>query len=292
MRKGGYDMGINIGQNVVISPKAKIGNNTVIGCNCIVEDNVIIGDNVNIESNSCIRNGTEIADDSYIGSNCVIGEHQEYMNGDSIHVNEENLLVLGKKCLIRSGSIIYSNSVIGDYFQTGHNVTIRENTRIGDNVSIGTLSDIQGDCCIGHYVRLHSNVHVGKASVIDGFNWIYPYVCLTNDPTPPSEVELGVHVHRFAIIATGSVILPGIDIAEDSLVAAGAAVTKNVRQYDVVAGNPAKHLADIRTIINRETGETNYPWRYRFNRMMPWSKDGFEKWYNELSETEKLHYGY
>lgn len=285
-------MNLKIGQNSIISSKAKIGNNVHIDNNCIVEDSVVIGDNVYIESNSYIRQGTEISNDSFIGSNCIIGEHQVFYSNGSIQRKDKNSLIIGKKCLIRSGTIIYSNSMIGNFFQTGHNVTIRENAQIGDNVSIGTLSDIQGDCNIGHYVRLHSNVHIGKASVIEGFSWIYPYVCLTNDPTPPSEVELGVHVHKFAIIATGSIILPGIDIAEDSLIAAGAVVTKDVRQYDVVAGNPAKYLTDIRAIINRESGTANYPWRYRFNRMMPWSEEGFKKWYSGLSEVEKEHYGF
>lgn len=98
---------------------------------------------------------------------------------------------------------------MGDYFQTGHQVTIREKSRIGHHVSIGTLSDIQGDCEIGNYVRLHSNVHIGQKSVIHDYVWIFPYVVLTNDPTPPSEELVGVEIKSFAIVATGTVVLPG-----------------------------------------------------------------------------------
>lgn len=41
---------------------------------------------------------------------------------------------------IRSGSIIYTNSIIGEGFQTGHQVTIREKTKIGNHVSVNSIA--------------------------------------------------------------------------------------------------------------------------------------------------------
>ncbi len=134
--------------------------------------------------------------------------------------NKVHPLIIGQKALIRSETIIYGDTVIGDNFQTGHRVTIREKSRIGHNVRIGTLSDIQGDCDIGNYVNLHSNVHIGMKSTIKDYVWIFPYVVLTNDPTPPSETLLGVTIEEFAIIATGSIIMPGKHIGKDALVGA------------------------------------------------------------------------
>ena len=196
-------------------------------------------------------------------------------------------LNIGQNALIRSGSIIYSGSDIGDNFQTGHQVTIREKARIGNNVSVGTLSDIQGNCDIGNYVRMHSNVHIGQLSKIDDCVWIFPYVVLTNDPTPPSENMLGVHIHSFAIVATSTVVLPGIEIMSDSLVGAGSVVNRDVEPYAVVVGNPAKQRADIRDMKNKITGEKVYPWRYHFDRAMPWEGIGFDEWYNSLDEDYK-----
>ena len=269
-----------IGHNCLVSEKAVLGNCIRIGHNCIIEDNVKLGDNVYIEDNSIIRSGVTIGANTIIGSNCIIGEHTaDYYNRTSTNGLE---LYIGSNSLIRSGSIIYTGSKIGDFFQTGHQVTIREKTTIGNHVSIGTLSDIQGNCTIGNYVRLHSNVHIGQKSVIDNFVWIFPYVILTNDPTPPSEIMQGVHIEPFAIVATGAIIMPGINIASDSLIAAGAIVTKNVNRYEVVGGNPGKVISDVRKIKNKNTGEAVYPWRYHFNRAMPWEKFGFSSWYSSL----------
>ncbi len=274
-----------IGLNTIIGNNVTFGKGVVIKNNCIIEDNVVLGDNVYIDNNCIVRNDVSIGDETTVGANCILGEYlMDFLQDHKYHRHE---LILGQRAIIRSGSILYGGSTIGDGFQTGHQVTIRENTIIGNHVSIGTLSDIQGHCTIGNYVRLHSNVHVGMSTIIDDCCWIFPYVVFTNDPTPPSDTELGVHVHSFAIVATNSIILPGIDIQSDSLIGAGTIVNRNVEKYQVVVGNPGKPRGDIRNIKNHETGKPYYPWRYHFDRNMPWKNLGFDNWYATLDEDMK-----
>ena len=273
------------GQNCIIGENVRFGENVSIGHNCIIESNVTIGDNAFIDCNTIIRRGVSIGNKCFVGANCILGEY--WMDFCMDRKPHDHPLSIGNDALIRSGSIIYAGSSIGNHFQTGHQVTIREKTIIGNNVSIGTLSDIQGNCKIGNYVRLHSNVHIGQLSTIDDFVWIFPYTVLTNDPTPPSENFLGVHVHPFAIIATGSIIMPGLDIGQDSLIGAGAIVTKSVDPYAVAVGNPAKAISDVRRIKNKITGKPVYPWRENFSNYMPWEGIGFEKWYASLDLAEK-----
>lgn len=274
-----------IGLNVIIGEDVQIGDNVTIRNNCVIEDHVKLGNGTFIDNNCIIRNDVEIGDNSSIGANCIIGEYQmDFFTDHKYHKHE---LIIGEQAIIRSGCIIYSGSHIGSNFQAGHQVTIRENTRIGNNVSIGTLSDIQGYCKIGNYVRMHSSVHVGQASIIDDCCWIYPYVVFTNDPTPPSDTEVGVHVHSFAVVATNSVVLPGVEISSDSLIGAGTIVNRDVERYQVVVGNPGKPKGDIRNIKNRETGEFYYPWRYHFDRAMPWNNYGFDNWLATLDDEMK-----
>lgn len=62
-------------------------------------------------------------------------------------------LKIGHNALIHSNnSIIYGGSEIGDYFQTGHYVMVREKSVMGNHVSIGNYSDIQGNVKRGNYV--------------------------------------------------------------------------------------------------------------------------------------------
>lgn len=258
----------------------KKGNNVTIKEGCMIGDNVVLGDDVYIDYHCIIRDNVILKKGTYVGVNCILGEYQ---NDFILNRNVKNpSLTIGENAIIRSGSILYSGSWIGNNFQTGHQVTIRENTSIGEHVNIGTLSDIQGFCSIGDYTRLHSNVHIGQKSVIEDFVWIFPYVVLTNDPTPPSENLVGVTLKTFSVIATGSVILPGVTVESDSLVAAGAVVTKDVREGEVVGGNPAKVISRTENIKNHITGEKAYPWRYMFSRGMPWEDSDYDTWYRSL----------
>ena len=62
------------------------------------------------------------------------------------------------------------------------------------------------------------------------------------------------------------------------LVGAGSIVGKDVEDYQLVLGSPAKFIKDVRDIKSRKTGEAHYPWPLRFDRGMPWEKIGFKMW--------------
>lgn len=269
------------GKNCIIGDNVILGDNVRLGHNVIIEDDVCIGNDVFIDNQTIIRKGVTLGEGSMVGANCIVGELQIILDKSvGIFICRELPLCIGNQALIRSNTIIYGGSEIGDYFQTGHNVMIREKSIIGNHVSIGNYSDIQGSVKIGNYVRLHSNDRVEQFSQIDDYVWIFPGVELTNDPTPPSNDLVGVHVHSFAIICAKALVVAGREVKGDSLVAAGAVVTKDVEQYTVVAGNPARVIADIRDIRNKITGKPVYPWRYYFDRAMPWEDIGYDFWKN------------
>lgn len=262
------------------------GNNVKIEAGVIIGDNVVLEDDVCIDCYTIIRDNVTIKKGTYVGANCILGEYQmDHFNNEE---EKSHPLVIGENSLIRSGTIIYGDCVIGDYFQTGHRATIREHSKIGEHVSVGTLDDIQGFCEIGNYVRMHSNVHIGQESKIEDFVWIFPYVILTNDPTPPSYELKGVTLKSFSVIATGSVLLPGVVVEGDTLVAAGAVVTKNVEKNQVVGGNPAKVISDIYKIKNHVTGENVYPWRETFKRGMPWEESDYDTWYKSIKKDLEI----
>ncbi|WP_029323430.1 N-acetyltransferase [Butyrivibrio sp. AE3004] len=266
----------NIAENVIFGQNVTIGNNVTIKAGCILEDNIVLGDNTYIDFGTIIHSNVEIGENTVIGARCILGEYLVDFYEDRINKNHK--LEIGKNSLIRSETIIYGDNKIGAYFQTGHRVTIRENSKIGEHVRIGTLSDIQGNCEIQDYVSMHSNVHIGMKSVIKKYAMIFPYVVLTNDPNPPSESLMGVTIEEFAIVATGTVVLPGKTIGNGALVGAGSIVTKDVAADSIAVGNPAKDHGPTEKIKDAITGEQVYPWRYTFDRGMPWEGIGYNQW--------------
>ncbi len=248
-------------RNVQISPKAKIGQNVKIGDNTVLYDNVRIGDN------------------SIICNDCIIGEpnFDYYENLESNnYINPDT--IIENNSFIRSHNIIYAGSSFGQGLSTGHRVTIRENTKMGNKCRIGTLSDIQGNSVFGDHCWLHSNVHIGQKSTLGNFVFVYPYVVFTNDPTPPSNICVGPTVGDYSQIAVFCVLLPGIKIGKHCLIGAGSIVGKDVDDYQLILGNPAKPIKDVREIKSRDTGESHYPWPYRFDRGMPWQGIPFDDW--------------
>ena len=245
-----------IHSTAIISPLAKIGSDVTIGPFTIIHDNVVI------------QNG------STIGSHCEIGISTPLADGAALEI--------GPSSLIRSHSVFYEGSIFGEKLVTGHRVTVREKTKAGKNLQIGTLSDIQGHCEIGDYVRFHSNVHIGQRSRIGNYVWIFPYVVLTNDPHPPSDTLQGVTIEDFAAIATMSVILPGVTVKTGALVGANSSVGRDVDPDTVVAGVPAKFICETNKIKLKDGSHSSaYPCRKHFHRGYP--ADVVADWIKEFS---------
>lgn len=234
---------MNIHPTAIVSEKAKIGKNVEIGPFTIIYDNVEIDNNTKIEAY------------------CEIGV--------SNHLSNNKKLYIGKNSHIRSHSVFYEGSTFLESLVTGHRVTVREKTKAGKNLQIGTLSDIQGHCEIGDYVRFHSNVHIGQKSKIGNYVWIFPYVVLTNDPHPPSDTLLGVTVEDFAVIATMSVVLPGTVISNGCLIGAHSSIKGETEANMIYAGSPAKKICPTSKIKLQDGITDAYPWRKHFHRGYP-----------------------
>jgi len=227
----------------------------------IIMPGAVIGENVKIGVYSIIGDMARIGDNTEIGNFCEIGLESGISSQAPVYISENSL--------IRSGSIIYQGSFFGKGLKTGHRVTVRENTKAGCNLQIGTLSDIQGHCTIGDFVRLHSNVHVGQKTKLGNFAWVFPYVVLTNDPHPPSELLEGSTIGNFAIIATMCTVLPGVCIGQDALIGAMTLVKGDVPEDVICVGQPGKNIGCTEKIRFKDTGKPVYPWRRQFHRGYP-----------------------
>jgi acetyltransferase-like isoleucine patch superfamily enzyme len=157
--------------------------------------------------------------------------------------------IIGEDAVIRSHTVIYAGNVIGRGFQTGNKVNIRESNRIGDHVSVGTLSVIEHHVEIGPHVRIHTQVFIPEFSVLEEGCWIGPNVVLTNAKYPLSpgakDRLAGPVIRRGAKIGANSTLLPGVMVGEHALVGAGSVVVRDVPPGAVVAGNPARFIRDV-----------------------------------------------
>lgn len=171
----------------------------------------------------------KLGEDSVVQDNVTIG------NDEGGEVN------ISRRALIRSGSVIYSGVKIGENFQSGHNVLIRENTEIGDDFLLGTNSVIDGNCKIGNRVKVQTNVYITAYTTIEDDVFLGPCCVTTNDKYMKyGLVKLkGPTIKKGAKIGANATILPGIVIGDEVVVGAGAVVTSDVASKQVVVGIPA-----------------------------------------------------
>jgi acetyltransferase-like isoleucine patch superfamily enzyme len=147
---------------------------------------------------------------------------------------------IGHHAVLRSGTIIYCDVIIGDNFQSGHNTLIREKTRIGDRTAIGSATVIDGNTIIGNGVSLQSMVYIPTNTTIGDSVFIGPNAVLTNDRYPPSGSLEGPVIKAGAAIGANATILPGVSIGEGAFVAAGSVVTRDVPDHMMAIGTPAR----------------------------------------------------
>jgi len=244
--------------------------------NYLKYDNVSIGHNVVIGQGSIIYPNVEIGANTIIGPYTTLGEPSASFYSENLACVEKHdfkKTIIGENSVIRSHAVIYEDVEIGEGFQSGHRVTIREKTCIGVRCSVGTQTDILDNVRLGNYVRVHSNVFMGQHTVIEDYAWLFPYVALTNDKYPPVYNSKGVIIKEYAVIAASSVILPGIVVGKNALVGAHSVVTKDVDDEMLVVGNPAKARCSVRDLRD-ENGNQIYPWKdyLKEYRGYPWQK--------------------
>lgn len=161
-------------------------------------------------------------------------------------------LRLGRRAIVRSGSVLYAGSQVGDGFETGHNVVVREDNAIGTDVKVWNNSVIDYGCVIGDRVKIHSNCYVAQFTTIEDDVFIAPGVSLANDPHPGSATHLcmrGPTIKAGAQIGMNATVLPFVVVGERSLVGAGAVVTRDVPPGMVVVGNPARVLKPVSEVM-------------------------------------------
>lgn len=215
------------------------------GLQCIIEEGAVIGDNVRLGHRVIIHRHTVIEDNVTIGDGAILGREPSKAKTSTLQTGILDPLVIGNGSQIGAYAVLYAGSVIGPDAFIADGAQIRERCHLGKNVVIGHNSTVENDTMIGDYTKLQTAVYLTAKSVVEDYVFLAPMVTTTNDPyiartEARHQATRGPHIHRGARVAGGAVLLPGVDIGQESVVAAGAVVTKDVPSYQLVMGIPAR----------------------------------------------------
>jgi UDP-2-acetamido-3-amino-2,3-dideoxy-glucuronate N-acetyltransferase len=152
-----------------------------------------------------------------------------------------------KKYFSHQTAVIDEGCVIGAGTKIWHFSHIMPNCKIGEQCNIGQNVVISPEVVLGRNVKIQNNVSIYTGVICEDDVFLGPSMVFTNVTNPRSAVNRKEQyaktiVKRGASIGANATIVCGHDIGEYAFIGAGAVVTKNVPNYALVVGNPAKQV--------------------------------------------------
>ncbi len=150
-----------------------------------------------------------------------------------------------KSYFIHESSLIDEGCEIGTGTKIWHFSHILKNTQIGNKVNIGQNVVIGPDVKVGNNVKIQNNVSVYPGVTLEDNVFCGPSCVFTNVINPRSSIPrkgeiLKTLVREGATIGANSTILCGTTIGKHAFIGAGSVVTQDVKDNELVFGNPAK----------------------------------------------------
>ena len=180
-------------------------------------------------------------------------------------------------------SFVDENTKIGNDTKIWHFSHIMSDSIIGKNCNIGQNVVISPNVIIGNNVKIQNNVSIYSGVICEDYVFLGPSMVFTNVVNPRSKI---IRRHKYsntlvkygASIGANATIVCGNTVGKFALVGAGAVVTKDVKDYALVVGNPAKQIGWV-----SEYGHT-----LKFNKDLAICSESGEKYLLENNNLIKI----
>lgn len=258
-----------IGPFCVLGENVVLGESVILGVGCVLGDGAKVGAGSELGNYVSIRAGgtlglrtrvgdhttiyphAKFGDDGFIGSNSSIGRLPKAAATSTVKAQADlPPLRMGNGFTVGCSVVLYAGTSYADNAFLGDGATVRERCSIGQNVVIGSGVAVENDTKIGAFTKIQTGSYITAYMEIEERVFIAPMVTTTNDnymgrTEKRFESIKGPTIQRGARIGGGVILLPGINVAPETFVAAGALVTKDTTEKRILKGFPAKDVREV-----------------------------------------------
>lgn len=152
---------------------------------------------------------------------------------------------------VHETSYIDDGAAIGKGTKIWHFCHIQSGAVIGENCSFGQNVNVSNNVVVGNNVKIQNNVSMYEGIILEDYVFCGPSMVFTNDLTPRSKYPKGslgykkTLVREGASIGANATIVCGHTIGKNAMIGAGAVVTKDVPDYALFLGVPAKQIGFV-----------------------------------------------
>jgi UDP-2-acetamido-3-amino-2,3-dideoxy-glucuronate N-acetyltransferase len=149
---------------------------------------------------------------------------------------------------VHESSYVDDDVEIGEDTKIWHFSHIQRGSKIGKKCSLGQNVNVSNNVIIGNGVKIQNNVSVYEGVELEDYVFCGPSMVFTNDLTPRSKYPKGTEGYKKTLVKYGAsiganaTIVCGNTIGKWAMIASGAVVTKDVVDYALMAGVPAKQI--------------------------------------------------
>lgn len=245
------EQGAVLGVGCVIGAGARLGQGCQLGSYVTVGEGALLGAQVQVGDHTTIYPGTVLEEGCFTGSNSSLGRAPRPAATSTVKVQADlPPLKMGAGCTVGCSAVLYAGTSYGAKVLVGDGAMVRERCTIGNNVIIGSGVAVENDTRIGDFTKIQTGSYITAYMEIAERVFIAPMVTTTNDnfmgrTEKRFKLLKGATIGRGARVGGATILLPGVKVAPETFVAAGALVTKDTSQGKVMKGFPAREVRDV-----------------------------------------------
>ena len=172
------------------------------------------------------------------------------------------MAMIGDTVFIHETSCVDQNVSIGDGTKIWHFSHIMKNSIIGENCNLGQNVVVSPNVKLGKNVKVQNNVSIYTGVVCEDNVFLGPSMVFTNILNPRSAIVrrdsyLNTLVKMGATIGANATIVCGNTLGKFCLIGAGAVITKDVKPYSLIVGNPGIQIGWVSEYGHRLKFENN-----------------------------------